>query len=77
MGVAPSMRGTGSSAFPTQLSGAYWLESLVSEHATGCRCSGTRDPQPELRDRRVPEARTIMLCIAGATVVIAVCASVL
>lgn len=47
------------------------------EHATGCRCSGTRDPQPELRDRQGPEARTVMLCIAGATVVIAVCVSVL
>ncbi|RPK92277.1 hypothetical protein EES46_09520 [Streptomyces sp. ADI98-10] len=71
------MRGPGSSAFPTQLSGAYWLASPVMEHATGCRCSGTRDPQPELRDRRVPEARTVMLRIAGATAVIAVCASVL
>jgi hypothetical protein len=71
------MRSAGSSTFPTQLSGACWLESPVMEHATGCRCSGTREPQPELRDRRVPDARTIMLCIAGATVVIAVCASVL
>ncbi|MEE4495070.1 hypothetical protein [Streptomyces sp. BE230] len=47
------------------------------EHATGCRCSVTREPHPELRDRRVPEVRTILLCIAGATVVMAVCASVL
>ncbi|MEV3951738.1 hypothetical protein AB0K57_29505 [Streptomyces halstedii] len=71
------MRSTGPSTFPTQLSGAYWLESPVMEHATGCRCPGTHEPQPELRSRRVPEARTIMLCIAGATVIIAVCASVL
>ncbi|MGX1632439.1 hypothetical protein ACWGUL_00035 [Streptomyces albidoflavus] len=32
---------------------------------------------PDPRDRRVPGARTILLCIASATVVIAVCASVL
>ncbi|MFH9474439.1 hypothetical protein [Streptomyces globisporus] len=63
--------------FPTQLSGVYWLESPVMEHAPGCRCSGTRDLQPELRGRRVPGARTFMLCIAGATMVSAVCASVL
>ncbi|MGW7207580.1 hypothetical protein [Streptomyces sp. NPDC054837] len=29
-----------------QLSGAYWLETPVVEHATGWRCSGTREPQP-------------------------------
>lgn len=55
--------------FPTQLSGAYWLETPVMEHETGCRCSGTREPQPELRDRWVPDVRTVMLCIEGATVI--------
>lgn len=38
------------------------------EHATGCRCSDTREPQPELRNHRVPDARTVMLYTAGATV---------
>lgn len=40
----------------------------MMEHAPGCLCSGAREPQPELQNCRAPDARTVMLCTAGATV---------
>ncbi|MER5443971.1 hypothetical protein [Streptomyces sp. NPDC002790] len=62
------------SSVSPQLLGSYWMDSPFLSHTPGCACGGTREVTSAPARRRVPTARTIMLCIAGATVAIAVVA---
>ncbi|MFD7862217.1 hypothetical protein [Streptomyces sp. NPDC059783] len=57
-----------------QLRGSYWMDSPFLSHGPGCACGGAREATSALARRRVPAVRTVMLCIAGATVAVAVVA---
>ncbi|AJE81589.1 hypothetical protein SLNWT_1213 [Streptomyces albus] len=50
------------------------MDSPFLSHGAGCACGGTREATSAPARRRVPAVRTVMLCIAGATVAVAVVA---